>query len=87
MIVYTPPTDARDIPVIDLAPTFSPDPSVRKAVAWEIHKACRDTGFFYVKNHGVSETMMADQIAWARCFFALPLEEKLKLNMAAKSRP
>ena len=67
MIVYTPPTDARDIPVIDLAPTFSPDPSARKAVAWDIRKACRNTGFFYVKNHGLSATMMTDQIAWARC--------------------
>src|SRR6266436_4124475 len=86
MIIYTPPTDARDIPVIDLAPTWSPDLTTRKAVAWDIHKACRDTGFFYVKNHGVPEAVMAEQLASARRFFALPLEEKLKLDMARKRR-
>jgi isopenicillin N synthase-like dioxygenase len=87
MIIYTPPTDARDIPVIDLAPTWSSDLSTRKAVAWDIHKACRDTGFFYVKNHGVPEAVMAEQLASARRFFALPLEEKLKLDMARNRGP
>jgi isopenicillin N synthase-like dioxygenase len=87
MIIYTPPSDARDIPVIDLAPTWSPDLATRKAVAWEIHKACRDTGFFYIKNHGIPESLMAEQLASARRFFALPLDEKLKLDMARNRGP
>jgi isopenicillin N synthase-like dioxygenase len=87
MITYTPPIDAREIPVIDLAPAASPDPEAHKAVAWEIHKACRDTGFFYVKNHGVAQTLMAEQLAQARRFFALPLEDKMKLDMARNRGP
>jgi isopenicillin N synthase-like dioxygenase len=87
MIIYTPPTDAREIPVIDLAPAGSPDPAARKAVAWEIHKACRDTGFFYVRNHGVGETLVAEQLAQARRFFALPLDEKMKLDMTRNQGP
>lgn len=87
MIIYTPPSDARDIQVIDLAPASSSDASARKAVAWEIHKACRDTGFFYVANHGVSHDLMAGQLAWAQRFFALPLEDKMKLDMSRNKGP
>ena len=87
MIIYTPPSDARDIPVIDLAPANSSDASARKAVAWEIHKACRDTGFFYVANHGVPVDLMTGELAWAQRFFALPLEEKMKLDMSRNKGP
>ena len=80
MIVYTPPKPADSIPVIDLGPSFSDDLDVRKAVAWEIHKTARDTGFFYISNHGVSQQMMDGQLNLARSFFALPAEEKLKVD-------
>ena len=53
MVIYTPPSVAKNIPVIDLLDSFSHDIEKRKAVAWEIHKAARQTGFFYIKNHGV----------------------------------
>lgn len=76
MIIYTPPKAADHIPVIDLEGSFSDNPEDRKAVAWDVHKACRDTGFFYVKNHRVPREAMEGQIEIARDFFALPLEEK-----------
>ena len=50
MVIYTPPSVAKNIPVIDLLDSFSHDIEKRKAVAWEIHKAARQTGFFYIKN-------------------------------------
>jgi isopenicillin N synthase-like dioxygenase len=80
MIVYTPPKPADSIPVIDLAPSFSDDPAGRKAVAWEIHKTARDTGFFYIKNHGVPQAMVDGQLELARTFFALPMDEKLAVD-------
>jgi len=80
MIVYTPAKPAESIPVIDLAPSFSEDFDARKAVAWEIHKTARDTGFFYIKNHGVAQSLMDQQLDLAREFFSLPLEEKLKTD-------
>lgn len=76
MIFYTPPATATSIPVIDLAASFSDDPNARKAVAWEVHKAARDTGFFYVANHGVPDALVADQLECARRFFALPQADK-----------
>ena len=81
MIIYTPPKPAECIPVIDLAGSFSPDPAARKAVAWEIHKACRETGFFYVAGHRVPRELIAAQFEWARRFFDLPLAEKQAIDM------
>ncbi|WP_278374442.1 2-oxoglutarate and iron-dependent oxygenase domain-containing protein [Sphingobium xenophagum] len=80
MIIYTPPKPADTIPVIDLAPSFSEDTDARKAVAWEIHKTARDTGFFYISNHGVPPDLVEGQLTLAREFFALPLAEKVALD-------
>lgn len=75
MIVYTPPQAATGIPVIDLSES---DPA-RTASA--IHIACRETGFFYVANHGVPPALIAAQFAWSKRFFDLPLTEKMALDM------
>src|SRR5277367_1456872 len=81
MIVYTPPTTARVIPFVVLTGSFSDDTAKREAVAWEVHKACRDTGFFYVSNHGIPQDTIDRQLAWAQRFFALPLGAKRALSM------
>ena len=72
MIVYTPPSVARSIPVIDLRGNDVPR---------QMHKACRETGFFYVANHGVPPALIDAQFECARSFFALPQEQKLALHM------
>ncbi|MGQ0651534.1 MAG: isopenicillin N synthase family dioxygenase [Betaproteobacteria bacterium] len=74
MIVYTPPRVAKAIPVVDLA-------GARARAPDEIGRACRDTGFFYVANHGVPQALIDAQFDCARRFFALPLERKLALHM------
>ena len=80
MIPYTPPATA-SIPIVDLAGSFSGDIADRRAVAWEIHKACRDTGFFYIANHSVPGALIDAQFEWTRRFFDLPLDEKLAIHM------
>jgi isopenicillin N synthase-like dioxygenase len=42
-----------EVPVIDLAPSFSALLADRQAVADQIRKACTTSGFFYIANHGV----------------------------------
>jgi isopenicillin N synthase-like dioxygenase len=81
MIIYTPPKPADHIPVVDLADTHGGDPSTLKRAAWEIHKACRETGFFYVSNHGVRQALVEGQFTWARRFFDLPMEEKMSIDL------
>jgi isopenicillin N synthase-like dioxygenase len=72
MIVYQPPGVAKSIPVVDLSSADAPR---------EMQKACLETGFFYVANHGVPQALVDGQFAQARRFFALPLEEKMRLHM------
>ena len=64
MIIYEPPHAATEIPVIDLADSYSDDIEKRKKVAWEIHKACVDTGFFYIKNHTADFAVMHDEVSY-----------------------
>jgi isopenicillin N synthase-like dioxygenase len=82
MIIYTPPKTPETIPLIDLTDAFSPQAERRKAVAWRIHQAARETGFFYIENHGVPEALMRGQLDWARRYFDLPLERKMALDIA-----
>src|SRR5207237_1911209 len=69
---YQPRAAAKVIPVVDLA---------GGKAAWEIHKACREIGFFYISNHGVPQALIDAQFAAARRFYALPAEQKLALHM------
>lgn len=70
MIPYTPPKAATRIPVVDLSGSFADGPD-RAAAAAAIHRACRETGFFYVSGHGVDPVLIEGQIEAARRFFAL----------------
>ena len=72
MILYTPPHAPKTMPVVDLEGSNVP---------WEIHKACRETGFFYVSNHGVPQALIDAQLEWTSRFFDLPLGEKLAIHM------
>jgi len=59
-----------EIPVIAIGALR--DRSASAAVAAAIGAACRQTGFFYVSDHGVPEVLLGDLRAQAEAFFALP---------------
>jgi len=70
------------LPIIDIAPLMSRrDAAGRNAVAARIEAACRDTGFFYIRGHGVTEEAIAHLDAASRRFFALPREAKQAIAM------
>ncbi|MFM2068314.1 MAG: hypothetical protein RLZZ584_3223, partial [Pseudomonadota bacterium] len=69
------------LPVIDLAPSFGPDPAGARAVAREIDAACRRHGFFYVSGHGVPLALIAHLFMLDRKFFALPDEVKRRWHI------
>ncbi|WP_404478279.1 isopenicillin N synthase family dioxygenase [Novosphingobium sp. BL-52-GroH] len=69
MIVYEPPHAATHIAQVDLAGSFD-DPGQQARVAREIHRALRETGFFYVTGHGVPQALLDEQLAQTRAFFA-----------------
>lgn len=69
------------IPVIDVAPLWGADEDAYSRVSNEIDKACREVGFFYIKNHSISAEELDKVNALARQFFAEPVEEKLKIDL------
>lgn len=86
MTSYTPPKRATQLPIIDLQPSFTGGAEGRRAIAREVHAAVCDTGFLYVKNHGVDPALVARTFAEARRFLELPLERKDPLKRAPGKR-
>ena len=70
-----------EIPVIDFEAFLTGDLTARKAVAEKIGAACRNIGFFYLKNHGISEALVARTFAEAERFFSQPMEAKLAIDI------
>lgn len=70
---------ADEVPVIDLSPMFS-DLNARKSLAKTIKEAAENTGFFYIKNHGINERIVEAAHAQAKAFFNLSEEEKERVN-------
>ena len=68
--------------VIDLAGLRQHDPAAVKRIAGELGRACRDVGFFYVRNHGVPETLLSEIFGQSRDFFALPSSAKDELSIS-----
>ncbi|MGQ7932199.1 isopenicillin N synthase family dioxygenase [Paraburkholderia sp. D1E] len=79
MIPYTPPKAVSTLPIVDLALLDSDDPCDRNALAEQVRRACLDTGFFYVRQHGVANDIIERQYALSRTFFDLDLEAKLRV--------
>ncbi len=53
----------------------------RQAFIDDLKVILHDHGFFYLTGHGVDPKLIADVVAASKRFFALPLEEKLKIEM------
>ena len=63
------------IPLVDLAGARTPEGRARIAEA--IARCCRDTGFFYVVNHGIPADVVSGAFAASRRFFEQPDAAKL----------
>jgi isopenicillin N synthase-like dioxygenase len=68
------------IPTIDFTALRSGSDAEKREVARQIDAACRDTGFFMVTGHGVPADLIAKTRQRAIDFFALPEDEKLKVQ-------
>lgn len=65
------------IPTIDISNIDSPLLEVRKQIAKEVYDACSNCGFFYLKNHGLSEDLLKDTFDVMKRFFALDIDTKM----------
>ncbi|MBY3165689.1 isopenicillin N synthase family oxygenase [Rhizobium laguerreae] len=67
-----------EVPVIDLAPLIAGQDI--SEVVESLRRACKDTAFFYVKNHGVEPGVIRDVFAASREFFEAPIDERLQIT-------
>jgi len=77
--------DFSHVPVIDVAPLVH-DADERVRTANQIGAACRESGFFYVVNHGVDESLCQRLETLSREFFARSESQKNEIAMARGGR-
>ncbi len=74
----------QQIPIINIGPLVRVDATLQEieVTAMEIKDACINVGFFYVKNHGISEVHLKNVFSISKAFFDLSEKEKMKIHMA-----
>src|SRR5690348_11139989 len=77
-------TNFQEIPVVDVSGLFGTYEE-RVAVADELGRAAREVGFLYVTGSGVPSELFEDLLAVTKAFFALPLDEKMKVYIGNSS--
>lgn len=73
-------TEPAALPILDAA-RFHGNADQRAAFVAELRGILHDHGFFYLTGHGVPQDLIDRLVAASQRFFALPLEEKLKIEM------
>jgi isopenicillin N synthase-like dioxygenase len=69
------------LPVVDFSGVRDGDQAALQRAAAGIADAFADAGFFYLANHGIPAGIIADAVAAAHAFFALPLERKREVEL------
>ena len=79
------PTDHSHVPIINVAQLVDGSGSISD-IARQIDGACRQSGFFYVVEHGVSPRLIARLVEQSREFFCQPLTAKQEIAMCRGGR-
>jgi isopenicillin N synthase-like dioxygenase len=86
VLVRSAAAGASEVPVIDIGALFGDDETAQLRVARAIRSACVEWGFFYISQHGIDASLIAELAAVSREFFALPADEKSAIEMARAGR-
>jgi isopenicillin N synthase-like dioxygenase len=74
------------LPLIDMAGVREGDQAAILRAGEAIRKACSETGFFYIINHGVPQSVIDTAMAAAKTFFAHPVEVKRQVAVNKRHR-
>lgn len=74
------------VPIIDLESWFAGEARAQRELAQVVHRTCRDSGFMYLRNHGISQELIDETFRQARRFFALSDEEKQEVHYEKSGR-
>ncbi|KAL3455580.1 Clavaminate synthase-like protein [Aspergillus heterothallicus] len=70
-----------EIPTVDISAFLAdPDSPEAASIIPIVRSACRSTGFFQIRGHGISRALQQSVFAGAKKFFALPYETKKALD-------
>ena len=72
---------ADTIPVLDLGPLRDGSPGAVEQLGVELRRAFTEVGFYFVRNHGISQELLDTTFAEAERFHAQSLEAKLALKI------
>ncbi|KAI3893744.1 hypothetical protein MKW92_026959 [Papaver armeniacum] len=83
-------SDFKSIPIIDASPLLcnkwgDVDNEGVSGVVKQLDQACKEAGFFYVKGHGISDSLIKEVRDMTRKFFDLSYDEKVKIKMSSKT--
>ena len=70
------------LPLIDYSFLTSENRVTRNKEIEKLDLACREVGFIYLVNHGISSELIAKLQKEAELFFSLPTEEKRKIDIS-----
>lgn len=82
-----PPREARpdEIPLIDIS-GINGGSEQRQKLATIIRQASENTGFFYIKSHGIPSHIVEAAQEAAKTFFKQPIEKKLEVSKSRSKR-
>src|SRR5262245_23883746 len=69
------------IPILDARPYLSGEPGARERLGAELRWAFEHVGFYYLRGHGIPQSLIDATFAQAARFHALPLEAKLRVKV------
>jgi isopenicillin N synthase-like dioxygenase len=72
------------IPVLDLGPYLAGEPAARERLARALGEACETIGFFFVRNHGIPQSLIDRAFAECERFHGLPLDRKMAVAAQGK---
>lgn len=70
------PTATASVPTLDLAPLLGGQDTA--ALNRELRRACEETAFFTIVNHGIARETIEGALAASRAFFAQPLDVRMR---------
>lgn len=70
-----------ELPIISAAGLASTDAALKAETVNALGRACREVGFFYLVDHGISTEDFAELFGQAKRFFDLPIADKQALSI------
>src|SRR5579862_2766121 len=70
------PDSTEEIPTLDMSPYLRGEPGGRERVAAQLREVTETIGFFYLKGHGIPQSLIDRVFEQSRRFYSLPEEVK-----------